>query len=208
MENNAIPIVVTYPPGSGGTRLVRKFCGSWAWAQHPGQHSHYGWDTQGLVAWYNYPKYPLFADDLEPMDILEPMVTLHCLYSPTISKLFPERKIIRVQANFYLSLRRWWDVYGRDFYKSRYEDVLIWSPYWDGYVDHCLHAILTHATYYTSQHDQLCDELVKIIPGESEFSDFMLSEFTKHANEEFDQCWQLVLDQDPRLAIVMKSDLI
>ena len=208
MENNTVPIVVAYPPGSGGIRLVRKFCNSQFWDQHRGQHAHYGWDTQGSVAWSNYPKYPLFADDLAPLDIPEPMLTSHCLYSPTISKLFPERKIIRVQANFYLSLRRWWDVYGRDYYKSNHEDVLVWSPHWNREVDHCLHAILTHATYYTYQHDQLCDELLKIIPGESDFSDFMLSEFTKHDNKEFDQCWQLVLDQDPKLAVVMKSDLI
>jgi len=202
------PTVVAYPPGSGGVRLVKKLCNSQFWDKRRGQHAHYGWDVKGLVAWNDYPKYPSLTNELVPLSIPNPIVTSHCLYSPTISKMFPERKIIRIQANFYLSLRRWWSVYGRDFYKSTYEDTLVWCPTWKKDVDHCLHAILSHASYYAHHCDQICDDLLKIVPGESEFSDFMLSEFAKHSNKEFDRCWQLVIDQDPVLATVMTSDLV
>lgn len=202
------PMVIAYPPGSGGIRLLKKLCGSQFWNQNRGNHSHFGWDIQGMIALNSYPKYPVFSEDLVPIDTPEPLVSFHCLHGPTIAKIFPHRRIMRVRANLYLSLKRWWCVYGREYYQTHHLEQMVLFPLLQKTFTHCCHGILSHTSYYSTQLDLTNHELLTIAPGESEFADFMLHEFDQHRDDEFDSAWAQVLNEHPEYSKVMTSALI
>jgi hypothetical protein len=186
------PTVIAYPPGSGGVRLIKKLCNSSTWNQQRGSHIHVGSQdiAPGTVTHAGYPKYPAVTeiDQLCDLKIAPPVVAVHSLHSQVISKLFPGRRIVKIQANFYKSLCRWWYVFGKIWYQQHQDKFL------SNKVSHCQHAIAFHAEYYQTNIDTVSDECWKIEPGQSDFADLVLEEFEFTHDSEFDDAWHRLFE--------------
>ena len=171
------PVVIAYLPGSCGMRLTKKLANNNIWNQHPKANQHYG--ASALIKYDGYHKYPKSTDidNLLPITIDQPIIAVHSLHGQTLSKLFPERQIVKIQASFYKSIRRWWYVFGKEWYQKQSSLTDLSFRSLGRYLTPCQQGIAFHAEYYENNVDTVVDYCWKIEPEQSDFADFVLEEF-------------------------------
>ena len=184
------PVVIGYPVGAGGNRLRRMLLG-FSWAIEPQNHLHHRIsDHRKYSIDDGVPKFP-WPDSIEledPAHAKYPVLITHCMNSQTLRRVFPNRKIVKVYCDFYLAMRRHWQVYAREMTQANIrkhnggailpmdiQNVIRWN-----------------LDYYRDNIDFTHDHAVYIEPGRGEFEDFMWQEFLAIREPEFEQEWHTV----------------
>jgi hypothetical protein len=198
------PVVVAYPPGSCGTRLTKKLANVTSWNTGPKTNQHHFGSPAIQYDGYNKYLESKNIDNLLPIEIEQPIIAVHSLHGQTISKVFPRRQIVKVQASFYKSLRRWWYVFGKEWYQKLSPPPDLFFRPLQRHLTPCQHGIAFHAEYYETNVDTVADQCWKIEPGQSDFADFVLEEFEFPHDSEFDDAWNYIKEIADFTA--MKSD--
>jgi len=195
------PIHIGYFPGSGGSRL-RKLLQERSWDLNPSSHLHHNYEIE-MDDFIKCPKpWQLVTDPKNikptpPVSREHLILISHCMDTALTRQVFPGRKILKIYANLHHSLRRWWVVYGKQNLLNDHGTDRIFDPLLsDSEMPLAEYVIKVHLHYYRRYMDCGHDHAVYIMPGEGEFSDFMLQRFEEDNSKpdacEFDHHWYSV----------------
>lgn len=197
-------------PGAGGNRLRRLILGlTWDIEPEGYLHRYDGISVKDSTD-DGVPKFPKswYVDYQAENQIMlfqsfkaeSYIVSSHGMHSPSLKQVFPGRKSLKVYSNLRDSLRRWWAVFGKQWFENSYPSGSVNIPTISNQPMTIVEAaIKNHVMYYTRFFDCWHDHAVYILPGQSEFADFMIELFDQARSlpesEEFDQQWEVISRQ-------------
>lgn len=181
------PVVIAYPPGSGGNRL-RRILLKMPWTSEPKQELHRLDEIRKYTIDEGYPKFPGPNNPTEVEDPAlskYPVLTTHGMHSRYLRHAFPDRKIVKVYCEFREAFYRHWVVFGRrhtvDYINAN--NLLPLNS------DDIYRYLEWNMSYYRDNFDFEHDYAVCIAPGQSEFADFMIKEFQECNDPDWERAW-------------------
>jgi hypothetical protein len=107
------PCVISYFPGAGANRLARWFAGN-DWQANPSGNAHSVPITPGFIN-YAHSKFLFIKPDFGAIPATtHPVALTHCMNSELVRKYYPDRKLIKIRADFWDCMGRAWHVQARD----------------------------------------------------------------------------------------------
>jgi len=157
-----------------------------------------------------YELWPLSTqiDLIEPCPCDRSVVVSHCMSASLIQHQFPGRRIIKIFGNFMLALKRWHVTYGQ--YQNSPSPIVHnrWRPWLDIFQKHAnqlyiAHQIFFFLDYYQQHWDRDCDFFVDISQNDCYFSNFMMADYQRCEDTDFDKVCE-VLRQSPEVQDILR----
>lgn len=213
------PCVICYVPGSGVNKLLQVLSNDFELQmQTHGAPATSGATLSNSAAFQDqkfarppYEVWPRYTtiDSIEPWPCQRNVAVSHCMSTPIIQHQFPGRHIIKIFGDFMLSLRRCHVTYAQ-FQDCANPDVHArWSPWLDIFQKnagqlHIAHQILYHLDYYQQHWDRDCDFFIDISQNNCYFSNFMMADFQRCKDADFDKVCE-VLQQSPEVQDILRG---